>query len=100
MQVTQALHRRLQEPDRPLTVYDDRVRTVAESADRSSRAGARCVGLLSVTGFRSASVLGSQSSQLATDHVARPRSCRAAALDPVRGMHERAFRSAGCRGSS
>jgi acyl-CoA synthetase (AMP-forming)/AMP-acid ligase II len=38
MQVTQALHRRLQqEPDRPLTVYNGRVRTVAESADRVAR---------------------------------------------------------------
>jgi acyl-CoA synthetase (AMP-forming)/AMP-acid ligase II len=38
MQVTQALHRRVQqEPDRPLTVYSGRVRTVAESADRIAR---------------------------------------------------------------
>ena len=38
MQVTQALHRRLQqEPDRPLTVYNGRVRTVAQSADRVAR---------------------------------------------------------------
>jgi acyl-CoA synthetase (AMP-forming)/AMP-acid ligase II len=38
MQVTQALHHLLQqEPDRPLTVYDGRVRTVAESADRVAR---------------------------------------------------------------
>ena len=38
MQVTQALHRLLQqEPDRPLTVCDGRVRTVAESADRVAR---------------------------------------------------------------
>jgi acyl-CoA synthetase (AMP-forming)/AMP-acid ligase II len=48
MQVTQALHRRLQqEPDHPLTVYQGRVRTVAESADRVARlAGAvRSVGV-------------------------------------------------------
>jgi acyl-CoA synthetase (AMP-forming)/AMP-acid ligase II len=38
MQVTQALHRLLQqEPERPLTVYGGRVRTVAESADRVAR---------------------------------------------------------------
>ena len=38
MQVTQALHRQLQqEPDRPLTVFGGRVRTVAESADRVAR---------------------------------------------------------------
>jgi acyl-CoA synthetase (AMP-forming)/AMP-acid ligase II len=38
MQVTQALHRLLQqEPDRPLTIHNARVRTVAESADRVAR---------------------------------------------------------------
>ena len=38
MYVTQALHRLVQqEPDRPLTVYRGRVRTVAESADRVAR---------------------------------------------------------------
>ena len=38
MQLTQALHRLLQqEPDRPLTVYGGRVRTVAESAGRVAR---------------------------------------------------------------
>ena len=38
MYVTQALHRLVQqEPDRPLTVYQGRVRTVAESADRVAR---------------------------------------------------------------
>jgi acyl-CoA synthetase (AMP-forming)/AMP-acid ligase II len=38
MQVTQALHRLLQqEPDRPLTIHNGRVRTVAESADRVAR---------------------------------------------------------------
>ena len=38
MQVTQALHRLLQqEPDRPLTMCNGRVRTVAESADRVAR---------------------------------------------------------------
>lgn len=41
MQVTQTLHRLMQqEPDRPLTIYKDRVRTVAESADRISRLAA------------------------------------------------------------
>ena len=38
MQVTQALHRLLQqEPGRPLTIHNGRVRTVAESADRVAR---------------------------------------------------------------
>src|SRR5262249_5755122 len=38
MYVTQALHRlKQQEPDRPLTVYQGRVRTVAESVDRVAR---------------------------------------------------------------
>src|SRR5690349_25100515 len=38
MYMTQALHRLAQqEPDRPLTVYQGRVRTVAESADRVAR---------------------------------------------------------------
>ena len=38
MYVTQALHRLVQqEPDRPLTMYQGRVRTVAESADRVAR---------------------------------------------------------------
>ena len=38
MYMTQALHRLVQqEPDRPLTVYQGRIRTVAESADRVAR---------------------------------------------------------------
>src|SRR4051794_27029007 len=48
MHITQALHRAVaQEPDRTLTVYRDRVRTVAECADRVARfAGAlRALGV-------------------------------------------------------
>jgi acyl-CoA synthetase (AMP-forming)/AMP-acid ligase II len=48
MHITQALHRAVgQIPDRPMTVYRDRVRTVAESADRIARfAGAlRALGV-------------------------------------------------------
>ncbi len=41
MQVTQALHRRLQQdPDGPLTVFNGRVCTVAQSADRVARLAA------------------------------------------------------------
>ncbi|WP_433662174.1 long-chain-fatty-acid--CoA ligase [Nocardia sp. CA-128927] len=49
MYVTQSLHRNLQQnPDRPLTIYGDRVRTVAESADRI----ARFAGALAALGVR------------------------------------------------
>ena len=38
MYLTQSLHRSLQHnPDRPATIFGDRVRTVAESADRIAR---------------------------------------------------------------
>ena len=38
MYLTQALHRNLQrDPDRPATIYRDRIRTVAQSVDRISR---------------------------------------------------------------
>ncbi|MGO9350738.1 MAG: AMP-binding protein, partial [Mycobacterium sp.] len=41
MYLTQSLHRSLQQnPDRPATVYRDRVRTVAESVDRIARLAA------------------------------------------------------------
>ena len=41
MRLTTSLHRALQQqPDRPLTVYGDRVRTVRESADRVARLAA------------------------------------------------------------
>jgi hypothetical protein len=46
MYVTQALHRLLQqEPDHPLTVFQGRVRTVAESAGRVARDARLAVGL-------------------------------------------------------
>jgi acyl-CoA synthetase (AMP-forming)/AMP-acid ligase II len=49
MYVTQALHRNLQQsPNRPATIYQDRVRTVAESADRISR----LAGALSALGVQ------------------------------------------------
>ncbi|WP_194837810.1 long-chain-fatty-acid--CoA ligase [Nocardia sp. XZ_19_369] len=49
MYLTQSLHRNLQQsPDRPLTIYGDRVRTVAESADRI----ARFAGALAALGVR------------------------------------------------
>lgn len=38
MYLTQSLHRNLQQnPDRPATIYRDRVRTVAESGERVAR---------------------------------------------------------------
>ncbi len=41
MYLTQSLHRSLQQnPDRPATIYRDRVRTVAESVDRIARLAA------------------------------------------------------------
>jgi acyl-CoA synthetase (AMP-forming)/AMP-acid ligase II len=44
--LTQSLHRNLQQnPDRPATIYRDRVRTVAESADRIARLAAALTGL-------------------------------------------------------
>lgn len=48
MRLTTALHRALQQhPDRPLTVFGDRVRTVRESADRVARLAA-ALGALGV----------------------------------------------------
>ena len=41
MYLTQSLHRSLQQnPDRPATIYRNRVRTVAESVDRIARLAA------------------------------------------------------------
>src|SRR5258707_1060718 len=49
MYLTQSLHRSLQQnPDRPATICRDRVRTVAESADRI----ARLAGALSALGVQ------------------------------------------------
>src|ERR1700759_4570965 len=46
MYLTQSLHRNLQQsPDRPHTIYRDRVRTVAESVDRISRMAGALAGL-------------------------------------------------------
>jgi len=46
MYLTQSLHRNLQQnPDRPATIYRDRVRTVAESADRIARLAGALSGL-------------------------------------------------------
>lgn len=46
MRITTALHRALQQqPDRPLTIFGDRVRTVRESADRAARFAAALGGL-------------------------------------------------------
>ncbi|MDA8369193.1 MAG: long-chain-fatty-acid--CoA ligase [Nocardiopsaceae bacterium] len=50
MYITQSLHQMLQQdPHRPLTVYGDRIRTVAESASRVSRlaGGLRALGVAS-----------------------------------------------------
>ncbi len=53
MEVTMALHRQLQQyPDRPLTVFGDRVRTVRESADRVARLAAALQGLGVAAGDR------------------------------------------------
>jgi acyl-CoA synthetase (AMP-forming)/AMP-acid ligase II len=63
MQITQSLHRNLQhDPQRPMTVYQGRVRSVAESADRIARLagalhdlGVRCddrVAMLSLNSDR------------------------------------------------
>jgi len=44
--LTQSLHRNLQQsPDRPATIYRDRVRTVAESVDRIARLAGALTGL-------------------------------------------------------
>ncbi|MFI1918046.1 long-chain-fatty-acid--CoA ligase [Nocardia sp. NPDC020380] len=49
MYLTQSLHRNLQQqPDRPLTIFGARVRTIAESADRIARLG----GALAALGVR------------------------------------------------
>jgi acyl-CoA synthetase (AMP-forming)/AMP-acid ligase II len=46
MYLTQSVHRNLQQhPDRPATIYRDRVRTVAQSADRISRLAGALAGL-------------------------------------------------------
>jgi acyl-CoA synthetase (AMP-forming)/AMP-acid ligase II len=46
MYLTQSLHRNLQQdPDRPATIYGDRVRTVRESVDRIARLASALVGL-------------------------------------------------------
>jgi acyl-CoA synthetase (AMP-forming)/AMP-acid ligase II len=46
MYLTQSLHRNLQQnPDRPATVYRDRIRTVAQSVDRISRLADALAGL-------------------------------------------------------
>ncbi len=46
MYLTQSLHRSVQQnPDRPATIYRDRVRTVAESVDRIARLAAALVAI-------------------------------------------------------
>jgi acyl-CoA synthetase (AMP-forming)/AMP-acid ligase II len=53
MQMTTSLHRMVQQrPDHPLTIFGDRVRTVAESVDRTARFAAALVSLGVGTGDR------------------------------------------------
>jgi acyl-CoA synthetase (AMP-forming)/AMP-acid ligase II len=51
--LTQSLHRNLQQsPDRPATIYRDRIRTMAESVDRIARLGGALTGLSVQSGDR------------------------------------------------